>query len=130
VSYRGPLGPPAGSTPPAGIRRRSAEARNTDQLSGDDGMMATMELSKTLAPYFRDGRLVVIPRRRAARLAVLDLLAGEFEPGHRYSEKAVNSMLSRYNPDFCTLRRYLVDEDFMAREDGDYWRVGGSVEVD
>jgi hypothetical protein len=92
--------------------------------------MMTMELSKTLAPFFRDGRLIVMPRRRAARLAVLDLLASEFEPGNRYSEKTVNSVLSRYNPDVCTLRRYLVDEDFMARADGDYWRVGGTVEID
>jgi len=91
--------------------------------------MATVELSKTLAPYFRDGRLIVIPRRRAARLAVLDVLASEFEPGQRYTEKTVNSVLSRYNPDFCTLRRYLVDEDFMARDEGAYWRVGGTVEI-
>jgi hypothetical protein len=96
----------------------------------DSMELRSMELSSTLAPYFRDGRLVAVPRRRAARLAVLDLLASEFEPGHRYSEETVNSVLSRYNPDFCTLRRYLVDEDFMAREDGAYWRVGGTVEVD
>jgi hypothetical protein len=92
--------------------------------------MATMELNKALAPYFRDGRLCAIPRRRSARLAVLDLLASEFEPGRRYSEKTVNSMLSRYHPDYCALRRYLVDEEFMEREDGTYWRVGGTVDVE
>jgi hypothetical protein len=93
-------------------------------------MMATVELSKALAPYFRDGQLRAIPRRRSTRLAVLDLLASEFEPGQRYSEKTVNSVLSRYHPDYCTLRRYLVDEEFMEREDGTYWRVGGTVEID
>ena len=93
-------------------------------------MMANMELSRALLPYFRDGQLLAIPRRRSPRLAVLDLLAKEFEPGERYSEKNVNSVLSRYYPDFCTLRRYLVDEEFMDREGGMYWRVGGTVEVD
>jgi hypothetical protein len=89
-----------------------------------------MKLSKALAPYFRDGQLCAIPRRRSARLAVLDLVAGEFEPGERYSEKTVNSVLSRYYPDYCTLRRYLVDEEFMDRQDGTYWRVGGTVDID
>lgn len=77
-------------------------------------------------PYFREGRLAVIPRRRPARLALLDLLAGEFEPGRRYAEKTVNDVLARFHPDFCTLRRYLVDEDFMSREGGVYWRSGGT----
>jgi hypothetical protein len=62
-------------------------------------------------------------------LAVLDLLAGQFEPGRRYTEKSVNSVLSRYHPDFCALRRYLVDEEFLERSDGVYWRAGGTFEV-
>jgi hypothetical protein len=86
-----------------------------------------MHRSRKLTPYFRDGRLAVIPRKRPARLALLDLLAGEFEPGRRYPESVVNEVLSRFHPDFCALRRYLVDEDFLSREDGMYWRSGGTV---
>jgi hypothetical protein len=71
-----------------------------------------------MRPYFRDGRLVTIPRKRPARLALLDLLANQFEPGRRYSEKAVDSVLGRYHPDYCALRRYLVDEGFMERGPG------------
>jgi hypothetical protein len=88
-----------------------------------------MHLSTAVQPYFRDGRLVAVPKRRSARLAVLDLLANQFEPGRRYSEKSVNSVLSRYHPDFCALRRYLVDEEFLERSDGLYWRAGGTFEV-
>jgi hypothetical protein len=91
--------------------------------------MAGMEVTKSLQPFFRDGRLLAVPRRRAARLAMLDLLAGQFEPGVHYSEASVNSVLSRYHADFCTLRRYLVDEEFMDRADGIYWRAGGTVEI-
>ena len=36
---------------------------------------------------------------------------------------------SRCHPDYAALRRYLVDDQFLAREEGEYWRVGGSVDV-
>jgi hypothetical protein len=57
---------------------------------------------------------------------VLDLLAQEFEPGRRYSEKAVNLALGRWHADTAALRRYLVDEGFLDRAGGEYWRTGGS----
>jgi hypothetical protein len=72
---------------------------------------------------------VALPRRRTARLAVLDLLANEFEPGQRYSETNVNSVLASYYPDFCALRRYLVDEGFLERSERVYWRAGGTFDV-
>jgi hypothetical protein len=34
-------------------------------------------------------------------------------------------MLQLFHPDFAALRRYLVDEGFLTREDGVYWRSGG-----
>jgi hypothetical protein len=37
--------------------------------------------------------------------------------------------LLAYHPDYAALRRYLVEEDFLARENGVYWRAGGSVEL-
>jgi hypothetical protein len=88
-----------------------------------------LELSTATKPFFREGQLLAIPRRRSARLAVLDLLANQFEPGRRYTEKNVNWVLSQYHPDFCSLRRYLVDEEFLGRSDGMYWRMGGTFEV-
>jgi hypothetical protein len=89
---------------------------------GDEGLVA---------PYLDEtGRLRVIPRRRAARLAVLDALANEFQPGHRYSEDTVNASLSKFHPDYCALRRLLVDEEFLDRKDGVYWRSGGTFDVD
>ena len=38
-------------------------------------------------------------------------------------------MLKRFHPDAAALRRYLVDEGFMCREQGEYWRTGGRVDV-
>ena len=88
-----------------------------------------MDIDPALDPYFQDGRLVQIPRQRKKRMLVLDLLAQEFEPGVHYTEREVNDVLGRYNPDTAALRRYLVDEEFMEREAGEYWRAGGTVEL-
>jgi hypothetical protein len=88
-----------------------------------------MDALKTIEPYFLGGRLTVLPRRRPARLAVLDFLAGQFEPGRHYTELQVNETLARFHPDYCALRRYMVDEEIMERRDGVYWRAGGTFDV-
>lgn len=76
-----------------------------------------------------DGRLHTIPSKHAKLLVVLDHLAQRFEPGQTYPEKEVNDMLARYHPDFAALRRYLVENQFLTRNDGVYWRSGGSFDV-
>jgi hypothetical protein len=82
---------------------------------------------EVLARFLKKGRLVSVPAARAKRIAVLDLLAQEFEPGHYYEEREVNRILKRFYDDYASLRRYLVDEGFLSRDAGKYWRSGGSV---
>jgi hypothetical protein len=60
---------------------------------------------------------------------VLDFLAGRFEPGRVYAEPDVNAALAAVHPDHAALRRYMVDEGFLERRDGFYWRSGGTFEV-
>ena len=80
--------------------------------------------------FFDDaGRLHTIPSKHAKLLVVLDRLAQEFEPGQTYPEPEVNEVLKRFHPDYAALRRYLVENDFLTRDDGWYWRSGGSFEV-
>ena len=79
--------------------------------------------------FVQDGRLVIMPSKRSKLLLVLDHLAQDFEPGRTYAEAEVNAVLERYHDDFAALRRYLVDEGFMTREGGVYWRTGGTVQV-
>ena len=76
-----------------------------------------------------DGRLKTIPTKLSKLLVVLDRLAQEFEPGQTYPEAQVNDVLRRFHPDFAALRRYLVENGFMTREDNVYWRSGGTFEV-
>ena len=80
-----------------------------------------------LARFFRGERLTEIPAQRSKRLVVLERLALEFEPGVHYAETEVNTLLQRFHPDYAALRRYLVDERFLDRDAGQYWRSGGRV---
>jgi hypothetical protein len=87
--------------------------------------------ARVLRSFIRDGRLVSIPTANAKRRIVLDYLVQEFEPGRRYRERTVNTMLARWHEDVASLRRYLVEEGFLEREGGggDYWRAGGTFDV-
>ena len=49
---------------------------------------------------------------------LLDWLAQDFEPGVRYPERTVNTIIARRHPDTAAWRRYLVDEEFLERRGG------------
>jgi hypothetical protein len=76
-----------------------------------------------LTRFFVNGGLTEIPTQRKKQLVVLKRLALEFEPGERYTELQVNEILKRLHPDFATLRRYLVDNRLLERENSIYWRA-------
>jgi hypothetical protein len=83
--------------------------------------------ARILRRYFRGGRLTQIPSQLSRRRVVLDRLAQEFDVGSRYTERQVNAILRRFHEDVASLRRFLVDEGFLDRAAGEYWRSGGSV---
>ncbi len=93
-----------------------------------DGMSA--DASAVLRNFVSDGRLRQIPVNRAKRRVVLDWLSTRFEPGKTYPERDVNLLLGMAHADVAALRRYLVDEEFLERRDGFYWRAGGTFEID
>jgi hypothetical protein len=82
-----------------------------------------------LRAFFRDGRLTEIPTKAGKRRIVLERIALEFEPGRRYDEREVNAIVGVFFNDHAALRRHLVDEGFLDRKAGVYWRVGGRVDV-
>ncbi len=85
--------------------------------------------ASVLRAFIRDGRLVSIPAIRGKRRIILEHLAACFEPGVKYPERAVDSVLRAWHDDYVSLRRYLIDEDLMSRDRGVYWRTGGPVDV-
>ena len=76
---------------------------------------------KVVRSFIKDGRLVSIPARDKKRLVILRYLRDACFPEDRaYPEKEVNQRLGAVHPDPASLRRYLVDEGFMARKSGVY----------
>ena len=61
---------------------------------------------------------------------MLDHVAKVFDVGVRYPEREVVALLRAFHPDHAALRRQLVDEGFLTREAGIYWRSGGTVRLE
>jgi hypothetical protein len=90
---------------------------------------ASDDEESVLRAFFRDGRLTEIPAKEAKRRIVLERITLEFEPGLDYDERTVNAIVGRFFADHAALRRYLVDEGFLDRDHGRYWRTGGRVDA-
>ena len=82
---------------------------------------------KVLNTFVVDGRLTAIPTSSSKRLAILDWLSQDFEPGRRYTEAMVNLIIGKHHAATAALRRYLVDHEYLARDAGVYWRIGGTT---
>jgi len=80
-----------------------------------------------LRAFIRNGRIEAMPARQSRRRVLLDTVAQGFEPGVRYPERRVSLFLEAIYADFASLRRYLVNEGFLSRAGGEYWRSGGTV---
>jgi hypothetical protein len=76
-----------------------------------------------------DGSLKDMPTRLRKRLVVLDHVARSFDIGEQFDESEVNNRLRAFHPDVAMLRRYLVEQEFLERRDGRYWRAGGTTDV-
>ena len=121
----------AGWTIPEANLRAMAASAAEDELPMDPyiGFGMREEERLVLSRYFEGRILVEMPASRAKRRIVLERLALELDIGKRYDEEAISEVLHAFHEDHVTLRRYLVDEGFLDREAGEYWRSGGRVEV-
>ena len=84
------------------------------------------DVRKVLKSFLNaDGSLKQIPPQGNKLLIILNFIVDAFAFHTNYTEKEVNTILRRFHVDTAALRRYLVDNDLMAREsDGTrYWRV-------
>jgi RimJ/RimL family protein N-acetyltransferase len=104
-------------------------ARSLSDGSGGKGQPVegpwTEEEARVLGRFFAEGRLVEIPSTAKKRTLVVEKIVLEFEPGRRYSEREVNLAIQLIHDDYASIRRYMIDEGFMDRADGAYWRTGG-----
>ena len=92
--------------------------KNTDQ-----GAKAKRELEKqeVLRNFFTpEGRLKQVPAQRKKRLIVLQHIVKGLQTGTSYTEKEINEHIQKFHDDFATLRRELIVNHIMYRENGIY----------
>ena len=73
--------------------------------------------------FFKYGKLKSIPAQRKKERIVLEEIAKAFQPGRIYSEREVNILIADFHDDFCTIRRDMISERLMDRDERGYWRI-------
>ena len=78
---------------------------------------------RVLDSFFEYGRLKSIPAQRKKESICLEEIAKELELGRPYPERELNQVLLRFHQDYCTLRRDMISEGILCREEGLYTRL-------
>jgi len=81
---------------------------------------------KVIDNWFQYGKLRAIPAQRKKKRIVLQAIAESFEFDRDYPEKEVNLIIADFHEDFCTIRRDMIAEKLLTRENGIYRRVKDS----
>ena len=112
------------------IRRRiPAPGQATVGAVSDPSPPSAAETAKVLRSYLRDGRLTVMPRGGASGRSSSSTSSSASSRAGATPEAEVNLILREVWDDVAALRRYLVDAALLERAGGEYWRIGGPVEV-
>lgn len=78
---------------------------------------------KVISAFFEYGKLKSIPSQRKKERIILEEISKGFEKGKIYTEREVNIIIADYYDDFCTLRRDMIAEHILERENASYWLV-------
>jgi len=115
------------------IRIYQLNARALEALSKDifaqpnlarlvDNRQLTEE-ERVLRTWVKNGRIVEIPAQEKKKQVLIRWVASQIDPERRWTEREFSEWLKQFNEDYAFLRRYLVDNGYMARENGIYWRT-------
>lgn len=78
---------------------------------------------KVIESFFEDGKLKSIPSQRKKERICLEVIAESFEEGRDYTEREVNIIIADFHDDFCTIRRDMIGEKLLSRDNGIYRKV-------
>lgn len=78
---------------------------------------------KVIDTFFEYGRLKAIPAQRKKERIVLEVIAQAFEYDQIYSEREVNIIIADFHDDFFTIRRDMIAEKLLTRDNGQYRRI-------
>ncbi|WP_061860271.1 metalloregulator ArsR/SmtB family transcription factor [Priestia megaterium] len=67
-----------------------------------------------------DGTLRQIPSQRKKKNVILAYLIRDLHQGKTYKEKDLNEYIKNYHEDYATIRRELIMQHFMYRQNGEY----------
>ena len=112
-----------------GIHTLLKDLTDKARETGEEDPNSTEFEKRVLRTFFIKNRLTEIPAKRSRQLVILKRLVQEFQYGEFYDELQVNAILKRFHDDCATLRRQLIDNKFMTRKDGQYWRLQLSSET-
>ena len=90
-------------------------------MVGDD---EAKKIADTFFSSLEPLRLKSLSSKEKKKLVILRVIAGQFTPGRRYTEKEVNAILRDiFEEDHVTLRRYLIEYGFLDRtaDCAEYW---------
>ncbi|MBN1559606.1 metalloregulator ArsR/SmtB family transcription factor, partial [candidate division KSB1 bacterium] len=99
---------------------------NAEKCAQDERVRQYRE--KVLRTFIVDGVVVKMPAQLKKRLIILSWFADKFERDKNYREEEVSALIQQYYPDYCLVRRDLVDFRFMRREKQIYQRLKRETE--
>jgi predicted transcriptional regulator len=70
---------------------------------------------KIIKTFFRGKRLFKLPSQSMKRWIVLEVILNKFDSEKEYTEKQVDEIIESVYDDYCTVRRYFIDEKVMTR---------------
>jgi len=106
------------------FRREMLEILQTESEDAPEQQRRDEEYrKKVLDSFIVNGKLVSIPAQRKKERIILEHIAESFESGRDYSEREVNIIIADFHDDFCTLRRDMIGEKLLSRENGVYRKI-------
>lgn len=111
------------------LRRDELTLPVVDMIAGATDQSSQQELreaqyrQKVIETFFEYGRLKAIPAQRKKERICLEEIVKALEPGRVYAEAELNQVLLGFHQDYCTLRRDMISEGLLHRENGLYEKV-------
>ncbi|MDF2845221.1 MAG: ArsR family transcriptional regulator [Herbinix sp.] len=75
---------------------------------------------KVINAFFQYGKLKSIPAQKKKQRIVYEEIAKAFEMDKTYTEREVNIIIADFNDDFCTIRRDMIGEGLLERNQNIY----------
>jgi len=86
-------------------------------------VITEIEKENVIKNYIVKDKIIKIPRAEKKKIIILQYLLQKFQHNRKYTETEVNEIIKSMHEDYASLRRYLIQYGFMAREDNGsaYW---------